>query len=1035
MVVIFASLMVLRVQTPEHIKFNGVGRSIGKPNGKQNSKRLFILGNSFYSLLPFLLPMLKRTFFIFFCLHLFLLKANAQFINFSIEEGLPSIEVYQLLQDQQGYIWFATNKGVSKFNGYEFTNYTEEDGLVNNIVFNMYEDHYGRIWFSGYSGTTSYYEQGGIHPYPYNEQIKNYFGESLPCKVSIGENDIAYFASPAKGLLMIDPQGNVSHKADSQAKSANILPIGDELIVYGSANKVSRDIHLNFYNQQFEKTQDYLSSNTNITFQQFISGDINNLIVSVGEVLFHKKAEEIHPKKFDSRITACVQEQDGSVWIGQLQKGVCLFKDASCSGLKRKYLEGFSVTFVLKDHQGGYWFSTLEEGVFYLANPKVQHLGTAPNGLAGKYISDVATDESHAYVLFKDRKLQVFSKKDWNSTKTYNLYPYSLNSIPNLMFFNANDQRLWISAVGRLNIQTGHVVKQMADWKSFPYVNAICNLNGKQTLIGNSLGYLHLIDQQSKMTIYQKSTNKPIPIRHLYPINNKQVLVGNQNGLSILDLDTQDLQDISGQSPLYKSYISQFSPWDSGVLVATRGNGCLYYSSDTVFSISKKDGLSSSIVNSVIGKGNQWFVATNKGLDIINFDAEQFSIKNYNKVHGLYANDIAEVVQLSAHQLLLVYYKAMDIISIEEMSENTIPCPIYIQEFEVNHKAKSLDEPLPKLEYDENFIQIKFTGINYKQRTQTNYRYRLLEIESEWITTHAREIQFPSLNPGAYEFQVQVANEDGLWSDTKSLHFFIRAPFWQRWWFYFLVIAFLSGSIWFALRFRIKQIKYRESVKRQMLELHQQTLNAQMNPHFIFNALNSIYNFILKNDKMMAAKYLSKFANLIRLILSNSQKGSVSLKDELKALGIYMELEKIRFRDKFEFDITIDPQIKIASTQVPTLLIQPFVENAIWHGFKNIDYLGKINIEFKLLNPETIQCIVIDNGVGRAKAKTSKITTSKNQESMGISVTEKRLQLLNETLDSQLQIIDLVDEHQQALGTRVEFLIHTQTNGYESNSN
>src|SRR5690606_10396345 len=211
------------------------------------------------------------------------------------------------------------------------------------------------------------------------------------------------------------------------------------------------------------------------------------------------------------------------------------------------------------------------------------------------------------------------------------------------------------------------------------------------------------------------------------------------------------------------------------------------------------------------------------------------------------------------------------------------------------------------------------------------------------------------------------------------------------------------------------------STQRKMTEVEMQALRAQMNPHFIFNCLNSINRYIVKSDQTTASFYLTRFAKLIRLILDNSNSKNVVLSNELEALKLYIEMEALRFDKKFTYNIHVEKNLGVDCVEVPPLIIQPYVENAIWHGLLHKETDGHLDIRVSMTEDSMIQCIIEDNGIGRAKAMELKSKTATSRKSLGMQLTENRLSLLNKhaRLNASVEIIDLVDAEGEGCGTRV----------------
>lgn len=228
-------------------------------------------------------------------------------------------------------------------------------------------------------------------------------------------------------------------------------------------------------------------------------------------------------------------------------------------------------------------------------------------------------------------------------------------------------------------------------------------------------------------------------------------------------------------------------------------------------------------------------------------------------------------------------------------------------------------------------------------------------------------------------------------------------------------------------QFRLRSKQKLSLLEKQMAESKQEYLRKQMNPHFLFNTLNSIQFFMFNNDKLATNDYMSKFAMLIRKTLENSERDYTPIKDELDTLRLYIELEQLRFKNKFDFEIYIDPELDIIQQKIPTMIIHPFVENAINHGLHYLEKDGKLSIKIKLSDHENILCIVEDNGIGRKKAEEIKLRKNARHQSMGTSITKERLHILNKDSNKHLRVtfVDLYNDKNQASGTRV--FIHLTT--------
>jgi hypothetical protein len=327
---------------------------------------------------------------------------------------------------------------------------------------------------------------------------------------------------------------------------------------------------------------------------------------------------------------------------------------------------------------------------------------------------------------------------------------------------------------------------------------------------------------------------------------------------------------------------------------------------------------------------------------------------------------------------------------------------------------------------DENNIQVNFDVINYDLSSNNLFYYQLQPGLGNWQQNENGHLSFNNLPPGEYELTVKGANKlTGAFTTTDKLVFVIQPYWYQAWWF--KVLCLLTAGIVAAIiaRRRIRTIRKESAFRQKLAETEMQALRAQMNPHFIFNSLNGIENFIMKNEKRLASDYLNKFARLIRMILSSSRNELVPFAKDMESLQLYVDLEQLRFPQKFCYKTRIDPALTEADYGVPSLLIQPYVENAIVHGIshsKKKDLYVSITVR---LEDEFIHYSIEDNGIGRRQAEEYNKQKEPYHKSLGLKITEDRVHIFNQQQNStgNVKVTDLLDNDNRPAGTRVEIKI------------
>lgn len=339
------------------------------------------------------------------------------------------------------------------------------------------------------------------------------------------------------------------------------------------------------------------------------------------------------------------------------------------------------------------------------------------------------------------------------------------------------------------------------------------------------------------------------------------------------------------------------------------------------------------------------------------------------------------------------------------------------------------------LNYNENIFSFDFAAVDFIDPAANKLLFMLEGYDRSWNSPGSdRKAVYFNVPPGNYTFRVRAMNAYGKWAE-KALSIEIIPAWWSRWWFRITAFIAAIALIYFLIRWRLN-VKFRLEMERSekekelsrlqhrtaQLEMH--ALRAQMNPHFLFNSLNSINRFIIQNNSEQASGYLTKFSRLMRLILQNSQHELIPLENELEALKLYLELEAVRFDHHFSYTIKVDEHLDIAILKVPPLIIQPYAENAIWHGLMHKEEKGNLLIELKE-EGDYLVCSIIDDGIGRKKAAELKSKSASTHKSMGMKITADRIASMKQrkSNENNIQITDLVAPDGSAAGTKVEIKI------------
>lgn len=460
---------------------------------------------------------------------------------------------------------------------------------------------------------------------------------------------------------------------------------------------------------------------------------------------------------------------------------------------------------------------------------------------------------------------------------------------------------------------------------------------------------------------------------------------------------------------------------DGTLWISTNDQGIVAFRKGKVVStLQDSDGLSSNICKTLYLDSHFLWVGTNTGVNKINLE-NPANIVKYSASDGL-PSDIINGLLVKDSMVWVASPAGVTYFDEKKMGHRSI-CTLELLSVLVSGKELPTGGNI-KMSYKDNNVLFDYVAISYKSAGNIIYHYKLLGLDTGWQQTRETVLDYPSLPPGDYRLQLYATNKFGVQSETVEVAFSIDAPYWAKWWFYtamLLIPVFATG--WLVNR-RSKLLRTRleekNSFQKQFAALEQQALQAQMNPHFIFNCLNSIQQYILTNDKEKANEYLTGFAKLIRQTLDNSGKRSITVAEEVKYLSSYLEMEMMRFGDSFSWKIDVDESVMAEFTDIPALLLQPYVENALRHGIRYKKESGKVAISFSIKD-EILICGIEDNGIGRKKAAEMKGPQHIEYQSKGMRLTEKRVALLNKAGERRITVLveDLEDNRGDGIGTRV----------------
>lgn len=935
-----------------------------------------------------------------------LYSQNLNYIHYNTNNSkLPHDAVYQLRQDKNGYMWVCTDDGLVRFDGTEMVNY--DKGFLSKYVICTDEER-NRIWVSTW--------KGGIH---YIES-----DSAIPVKVAVSKN--ASYST---------------EETDRYIFSTNGLTVFNDLLIAGcfktymvlrfdSATNtlipfaLEKDHEINYIVYPGDKK--YLSFLKTSAHRLYAYGSrgvfevVNNKLKllttailpdnvweSPDGILYFQKAGAIYKtnkeftstsliykipiEKFDYKLPVNFKVlPSGNICLlfetpELINSGMTYFlinvRSGDITDLSNAVGIGVLPAGIIIDKEGSMWLSTDGRGLFHVFDQKYKQI-TSDKFSYNSNVTSLYSFSRDSLFIGTKKGLYVYHNKQLNIIKCVDSI---LNSpVRGLFQTQAGDMGFSVSNLRTKLMQGFGIISGKVS--QLPYDGALVFKNYRLNLY--SSGKIKLSDNQGK----KDYTSSIAPV-----IQNANFLEEDEMGKLWLSSGSQ-LYSFHPEKGLKKYQLTELNNLQINCLQNVAGSGLFIGTNQGLFLLSGNallqhwgidDGLTNLNIRCLISEkaGSLW-VGTQNGL--FNFKDNKFSI--YKKRDGLIADDITCLALLKGNELAVGSSKGLTVFMTKHETKISSGS-LTIEKFLINDKKHdhlvTIDAP-----YNSN-IFLKYGLVTFVYPELVVYSYRLNKNE-KWITTHNNSLVFTNLKPGNYSLELKAKKYDTDYSEAIIIKFTINNPWWMSFYFYgFLLLAIiLLGVIY--LKIQVKKHKEKALARYELAELKMKALQAQLNPHFVSNALNAIQYFILKQDEVQASNYLGQFTELTRLFLEVSRKGLVTLKMELELLNNYLSLEKLRFENKLDYTVEVAPAIDLMKEYIPGLLVQPFVENSINHGIVYLPKgrLGVLSVKIEKTDG-FIKITINDNGIGREKAGEIKIRQSKFQDSHAMQIVEELKQAYN----------------------------------------
>jgi Histidine kinase/Y_Y_Y domain/Two component regulator propeller len=952
--------------------------------------------------------------YVFFFLLVFAASAaNGQepvYYNYRSNNGLPSNEVYNVQADRNGFLWFATDRGVARFDGSHFVTFSVNDGIEGNVVNDIFIAPNGDVWIVADAQRLYRFTGNGFEAYRYNHLVEKACKNVSKAWISQVrfENDYpAWFSIRVGGWLYISAGGNVLQ--DNRQFPENMLLCNDEkqLALYYQAplaEPLKNKPKPEFY---FKGKIYHTASSSAGIYRKRSNG---NVLVAFGENLFELHNNEVvNHYKFPNFITTLYEDNKQRLWVTIYGSGARAYPPNSFPTVQNEkiYFASTRISSITQDREGGYWFCSYERGVFYVPDLDVVSIETEQMGTDEFFQELLSVDNNRLYAA--SSKSRIFELTGQQPLKFVFSGPnQKITTNCNDLVYDAKTQVLYgcfSQGVYTYNTVTKSTASYSVSSRSvLPVKNdfyVLGPVNLKRNTMEDAVSYM-------KGTFFS-----------IISLTDNQWLIGYENGL-LKYADTGFTPFLPGIVNKRVTSIKQLA--NGWVVAATLGQGLVLIKGGRVLPVLLGQGNSINMVNDIAVNGNTVWAATEAGIASARLDNPEKPLMSAIAADNRFPYNNTRKIACMGERIYVLAQNKL-IVFPENYPVNKEQPPVWLRQLIVGDSIRIKPGDKHHFNFYDNRFRFAFDGVCFRCGTSIRYQYRLVGLHSEWYFTGQPYVEYPSLPPGSYTFEVMAINESNITSATPAAYSFtIPSPFWKKGWF--RVIAVLVAALFAAwlINRRLKKIQLRNRERELLLATEQVALSAQINPHFIFNSLNSIQHLIIKEDRQQATLYMAQFSRLMRLSLENSRKKWVPVKDEIELLKLYLELESLRFKDKFTYSILADDDITNSSLRIPAMLIQPFVENAIRHGVNNL--VGKTGKATVLLVFKGAQLLttVEDNGIGRQKALTLQ-GTGKNHLSSGMQITEERLQLLCRETGTPwfFEIIDKQDSTGAAAGTLVKF--------------
>ena len=1000
-----------------------------------------------------------RLWLLFLLLNLSLF-AQRGLIQYSKENGLISNEIRDVAYDRKGFIWLATPKGIERFDGQRFIHFKHDPvdslSIASNDIQGLVFDGDKTIWAFTYNKGLIAIETETFRISNYSKRNIPYFGSNRISALTIVNKTIWYTSVEGK-FYAFDPEKKTTRHFSFDPSGKKVIGLNeivpdqlhsDKLWICATDGLYRFGIKNRQWKQfKFKRSTD-INSGSTLTYRNDMTCAVQdskgNFFIGLkrGGLLYFDQYQGLF-KSFPISIDDVKYQEISSLewrdprylYLCILNKEIVLFDTSKKEYVRYEESERSAVMpFHITKFGSQLAIASANSGLFVHDESLIY--GTKIKTEMQLHAVRYSADKKQAYQLM-DGSFSVLKRISGDGPE---MLPLNGLIDAKSFYYLADGSMVVVGANGLMRIDPKYrIVKKML----YPNHQSIDKRFQNSLLVGDSLLFIGTLDASllcyrlsdfSFKRIYSISevtkldeTREYFPLAMVYQGNS--VYFSENEQLYRYHIQSKQLERIKLFNHENTDQITCLAICPKRKLwIGTRASGVWCYDLKTKKLQNKFtsfNGLQNDEVNQLaLDRLNRLWILNPSCIAIVNtISGKVQSLEKRNGVDDVFGISITpdSIYFLQPHSYIVgEFSKALPV--------RKKAVPYIIQVRDMNGMSRFSRDKF-KYNYNQNNLVFEFGIRDFSNSENNLVSYRMLGLDDKWINGNQKnEALYHNLPSGKYVFQVQVVEGDE--STVTSYSFKITRPFWRRWWFITLASLAIAFSIWFFMRSRIKRIQSTEQMKAefslQINEMESKALRAQMNPHFLFNSLNSIRLFILKDEVDNAADYIAKFSKLLRMILNYSRQDMITVYDEIQSLKLYLEFERLRFDQDFDFDLQIDGQ-EVLDCQIPPMIIQPFIENAIWHGLMpRNEEGGKIRVSFQKQH-SGLYVMVQDNGIGREKAKENNRKRSLKEGSVGLQITKDRLRslTLRTKKQNEFEIEDLIDENGRAIGTLVTLYFET----------